>query len=348
MATEPETIVPMHLRYFPRALGVLLAACALAAPTAGAQTHSTGSEPALSSSKGQAWPARPMRMIVTGVAGGPSDLAARLLSERLSRALGQPMRVENRPGDEGVQAAAGAAGDGNTWLFAPSTALVIYPYITDLVPYDPEDDFAGVAMVGTTPFVVVANPDLNVKSLSDLIALAHEAPGRLAYASPGLRTLPGILGEMLRQRAALELMVVPYRSAQSVVDVIAGRTHIAVESVPAIATAVQRGQLRALAVSSAKRLPELKDVPTFAEAFPDIEFNAWYALVAPAATPGAVIQRVNRELALLLADPDVEQRLNLLGIYPEGAGAPAQIDAFFESERAFWRKTVRELKIEPD
>ena len=289
-----------------------------------------------------------MRMIVTGVPGGPSDLAARLISERLSRALGQPMRVENRAGDDGVRAAAGAAGDGTTWLFAPFTVLVLYPYITDLVPYDPEDDFAGVAMVGAAPFVVVANPELNVKSLSDLITLAHEAPRRLAYASPGLRTPPGILGEMLRQRAALDLMQVPYQSARSVLDVIAGRTHFAVESVPAIATAVQRGQLRALAVSSAKRLPELKDVPTFTETFPDIELNAWYALVAPAGTPEAIIQRVNREMARLLADPEVEQGLNLLGIYPEGAGAPAQIDAFFESERAFWRKTVRELKMEPD
>ena len=287
-------------------------------------------------------------MIVTGVPGGPSDLAARLIGERLSRALGQPMRVENRAGDDGVQAAAGAAGDGSTWLFAPSTALVVYPYTTDLVPYSPEDDFAGVALVGMTPFVVVANPELNVKSLRDLITLVHEVPGRLAYASPGLRTPPGILGEMLRQRAALELMMVPYRSAQSVVDAVAGRTHIAVESVPAIAAAVQRGQLRALAVSSARRVPELKDVPTFAEAFPDIEFSAWYALVAPAGTPEAIIQRVNREMAALLADTEIEQRLNLLGIYPEGAGTPAQLDAFFQSERAFWRKTVRELRMEPD
>lgn len=289
-----------------------------------------------------------MRMIVTGVPGGPSDLAARLISERLSRALGQPMRVENRPGDDGVRAAAGAARDGSTWLLAPTTVLVIFPYITDLVPYDPEDDFAGVAMVGATPFVVVANPELNVKSLSDLIALAHSAPRRLAYASPGLRTLPGILGEMLRQRGGLDLMQVPYRSAQSVLDVIAGRTHFAVESVPAIAAAVQRRQLRPLAVSSSRRLPELKDVATFAETFPGFEFNAWYALVAPAGTPDAAIQRVNRETARLLADPELEERLNLLGIYPEGAGAPAQIDAFFESERAFWRKTARELKIEPE
>jgi tripartite-type tricarboxylate transporter receptor subunit TctC len=317
---------------FPRALPAFLLALCLAPAAAAAQT----------------WPARPLRIIATGVPGGPSDLAARLIGERLSRALKQPVRAENRQGDDGVQAAARAAADGYTLLLAPSTALVVYPYITDLLPYSPEDDFAGVAMVGSTPFVVVANRELNVKSLSDLITLAREAPGRLAYASPGLRTPPGILGEMLRQRAALELMLVPYRSAQSVSDVVAGRTHIAVESVPAIAAEVQHGQLRALAVSSARRLPELKDVPTFAEVFPDVAFSAWYALVAPAGTPEAVVQRINRETSRLLADAEVEQGLNLLGIYPEGASAPAQIDEFFESERTFWRKTARELKMEPE
>jgi tripartite-type tricarboxylate transporter receptor subunit TctC len=293
----------------------------------------------------QGWPAKPLRMIVTGDAGGQSDLAARLISERLARALGQPMRVENRAGDDGVQAAASARPDGTAWYFAPSTVLCITPYITDLVPYSPEDDFAGVAMVGATPFVVVANPALNVKSLPELMTLARGAPGRLAYASPGPRTLPGILGEMLRRRAEIDWMQVPYQSG--VRDTVSGRTHVAVESVAAIATAVQRGQLRALAVSSAKRLPELKDVPTLAETFPGFEFRAWYALVAPAGTPDAAIQRVNREIGRLLADPDVEQRLNLLGIYPEGTPAPAQLDAFFESEREFWKRTVRELKMEP-
>lgn len=293
------------------------------------------------------WPARPLRMIATEAPGSVPDLAARVISDGLSRALGQPVNVENRPGDDGVQAAAGSAPNGYTLLLAPSSALTIFPYTTDLVPYSPEDDFAGVAMLGSEPFVVVANPELNVKSLPDLMSLAREAPGRLAYANPGLRTPPGILGEMIRQRTAMELMVVPDRGA-SVADTIAGRTHFSIEPVFAIATAVQRRQLRALAVSSPKRLPELKDVPTLAESFPGLEFSAWHAVVAPAGTPDAIIQRLNRETTRLLADPVVEQRLNLLGVYPEGASAPAQLDAFFASERAFWRKTAREMKMEPD
>src|SRR5262245_28447791 len=139
----------------------------------------------------QSWPAHPLRLIVPEAAGGQSDLAARAIAEGLTRALGQAVRVENRPGDDGVQAAAGAHADGYSLLFAPSSALTIFPYTTDLLPYSPEDDFAGVAMVGSAPFVVVANPEINVKSLSDLVALAHEAPRRLAYDSAGRRTRRG-------------------------------------------------------------------------------------------------------------------------------------------------------------
>jgi len=296
----------------------------------------------------QNWPARPLRIIVPDAAGGQPDLAARAIAEGLARALGQPVRIENRPGDDGVQAAAGARADGYTLLFAPSSALTIFPYTTDLLPYSPEDDFAGVAMVGSVPFVIVANPAINVKSLNDLISLAREAPRRLAYASAGPRTLQGILGEMIRQRYALELMLLPYPGPQSARDTIAGRTHFSIETVPAVATAVQRGQLRAIAVSSAKRLPEMKDVATIVETLPGFEFHAWYALVAPRATPPAIVERLNREMDKLLADAIVEQRLNLLGITPEGAGAPEQLDALFDSERAFWRKTVRELRLEPE
>jgi tripartite-type tricarboxylate transporter receptor subunit TctC len=153
---------------------------------------------------------------------------------------------------------------------------------------------------------------------------------------------------MIRRRAALNLMLVPHPGTQSVQDTVAGRTHITVEGVAAVATAVQRGQLRALAVSSAKRLPELQDVPTVAETLTGFEFNSWYAIVAPAGTPAAAIQRLNIETNRALFDPEVEPRLNLLGIYPEGTPGPAQVDAFFESQRELWRKTVRELKMEPD
>ena len=232
----------------------------------------------------QTWPSRPVRMIVPQAAGGAPDIVARVISSRLSQELGQQVLVENRAGDGtiGAQAAARAAADGYTYLFAPASVLAINPYMAKILPYSPEDDFASVAMVGTSPLALIASPELNVNTLAQLIALAKANPGKLAFASPGQRTLPGMLGEMLKIRAGIDLLHVPYKGAQGVQDTIAGRTQLTTQGIPAIAAVVQRGQLRAL------------------------------------------------------------------GIYTEGTGPPEEIDAFLKGERAFWSKTVRELKIEPE
>ena len=157
-----------------------------------------------------------------------------------------------------------------------------------------------------------------------------------------------MLGEMLKIRAGIDLLHVPYKGAQGVQDTIAGRIPLAIAGIPAIAAAVQRGQLRALAVSSHRRLPELPEVPTFSETLPGLEFNSWLAVVAPAGTPRAAIERMNLEFDRILLDGEMEQRLRALGLYTEGTGAPEEIDAFLNSERAFWSRVVRELKIEPE
>ena len=192
------------------------------------------------------------------------------------------------------------------------------------------------------------NPALKVDTLAGLIALARAEPARLAFASPGQRTLPGFLGEIFKIRAGVNLLHVPYKGAQGVLDTIAGRTQVTVQGIPAIAGAVQRNELRALAVSSAKRLPELPDVPTFAETLPGFEVNGWFAVVAPAGSPVEAIQRMNLELNRLLADADIAQRLRALGIYTGGPATPEQLDAFLAGERALWDRLVRELKIEPE
>jgi tripartite-type tricarboxylate transporter receptor subunit TctC len=289
-------------------------------------------------------------MIVPQAAGGTPDIVARVISERLSQALGQQVLVENRAGDGniGAQAAARAPADGYTYLFAPASLLVINQYMAQILPYSPEDDFASVAMVGLSPLALAAHPDLNVKSLPDLITLAKANPGKLAFASPGQRTLPGMFGEMLKVRAGIDLLHVPYKGAQGVQDTIAGRTQLTMQGIPAVAAVVQRGQLRALAVSSPRRLAELRDVPTFSETLPGFEVNGWFAVVAPNGTPSAAIQRMNLELNRILLDPEVEPRLRALGIYTEGTGTPEQVDAFLKNERAFWSRTVQELKIEPE
>jgi tripartite-type tricarboxylate transporter receptor subunit TctC len=298
----------------------------------------------------QSWPSRPVRMLVPQAAGGMPDIVARVISSPLARELGQQVLVENRAGDAslGAQAAARATADGYTYLFAPASVLAINPYTAKILPYSPEDDFASVAMVGLSPLALIASPELNVNTLAQLIELAKANPGKLAFTSPGLRTLPGMLGEMLKIRAGIRLLHVPDKGTQAVQDTIAGRIQLSIQGIPAIAAIVQRGQLRALAVSSPRRLPELPDVPTFSETLPGFEFNGWFAVVAPTGTPRAAIQRMNLEFNRILLDGEMEQRLRALGIYTEGTGPPEEIDAFLKSERAFWSRVVRELKIEPE
>jgi tripartite-type tricarboxylate transporter receptor subunit TctC len=295
----------------------------------------------------QSWPSRPVRMIVPQAAGGMADIVARVISSPLSRELGQQVIVDNRAGDgtTGAQAAARASADGYTYLFATAPVLAINPYMAKILPYSPEDDFASVAMVGSSPLALIASPELNVNTLAQFIELAKANPGKLAFASPGQRTFAGMLGEMLKIRAGISLLNVPYNS---VPDTIAGRTHLAVQGIPAISAVVQRGQLRALAVTSHRRLPELPEVPTFSESLPGLEFNGWFAVVAPTGTPREAIQRMNLEFNRILLDGEMEQRLRALGLYTEGTGAPEEIDAFLKGERAFWSRVVRELKIEPE
>src|SRR5260370_11535094 len=179
---------------------VLLAALVLTPDFAGAQT----------------WPSRPVRMIVPQAAGGTPDIVARVISGRLSQELGQPVLIENRPGDGtiGSQAVARAAADGYTYLFAPASVLVINQYMARILPYSPEDDFASVAMVGLSPLALIASPELNVNSLAELLTLAQANPDKLAFANPGQRTLPGLLGEMLKIPAGIILLHATYKGAQ--------------------------------------------------------------------------------------------------------------------------------------
>ena len=264
----------------------------------------------------QSWPSRPVRMIVPQAAGGMADIVARVISSPLSRELGQQVIVDNRAGDgtTGAQAAARASADGYTYLFATAPVLAINPYMAKILPYSPEDDFASVAMVGSSPLALIASPELNVNTLAQFIELAKANPGKLAFASPGQRTFAGMLGEMLKIRAGISLLNVPYNS---VPDTIAGRTHLAVQGIPAIAAVVQRGQLRALAVTSHRRLPELPEEPTFSETLPGLEFNGWFAVVAPTGTPREAIQRMNLEFNRILLDGEMEQRLRALGVQAE-------------------------------
>jgi len=300
----------------------------------------------------QEWPARPVKFIVSQAPGTSPDITARYLADRLSRLWGQPVIVENRAGGQNVpgsQAAARAPADGYNFFYATTAAIVVNPLTVRALPYDPVRDFVPVAMVAKSPMVVAVNPNVAARSIAELVALDKAQPGRLAAANEGARTFSGMMTQMLNQTARMRLLQVPYNGvAPAIQDTIADRTQVVLVSSAALLPFLKRGELRALAVSSGKRVRGLEDVPTLAETYPGFEYVGWFALLAPAATPAASIQRVNRDMDRVLANPDVAQRLYDLGLVNEGAGTPEALGEFLRAERTRWAKLVKEIDLQPE
>ena len=300
----------------------------------------------------QDWPARPVKFIISQPPGTSPDIVARLLAERLARLIGQQIIVDNRPGGQnviGAQAAAKAAPDGYTYFFATTAAIVTNPLTFKSLPYDPERDFAPVAMIAKSPMVVAVNPGVEAKSLAELIALDRAQPGKLAAANEGTKTFSGMMSLMLNVTAGTSLLQVPYNGVTPAIqDTIAGRTQVVLVSSAALGPFLKRGELRPLAVSAARRVPGLESVPTLAETFPGFEYSGWFALLAPAGTPQAIVQRVNRDMDRVLAEPEMAQRLRDFGLVNEGAGTPETLGEFLRAERERWVKLVRTIGLQPE
>ncbi len=306
---------------------------------------------AAGTAQAQSWPSKPVRLIVAQAAGSSPDLVARLVAEPMSRGLGQQLVVDNRGGGDGMigmQAVVRSAADGHTIGFGAASTIVTNAYTVKTLPYNPERDFASIGIVGMSPFMLAVNLDVKASTLAELVALARAEPKKFAFASPGRRLLPGMVGDMLNIRSGADLLHVPYNGAAGVQDTIAGRTQMTMQGIPAVANPARRGQLRAIAVSSARRLPGLEDVPTMAETYPGFVYVGWFALVAPSGTPADAVRRLNRELDTALSQADIVQKLRAMGIYPDGAGTPEQMDEFLRSERARWSRTVKDIGIEPE
>ncbi|HUN70051.1 MAG TPA: tripartite tricarboxylate transporter substrate-binding protein [Burkholderiales bacterium] len=300
----------------------------------------------------QDWPARPVKFVISQPPGTSPDITARFLADRVGRLLGQSVVVENRPGGQnviGAQAAAKAPPDGYTYFFATTAAIVTNPLTFKALPYDPERDFAPVAMIAKSPMVVAVNPGVQARTLAELVALDKAQPGRLAAANEGTKTFSGMMSQMLNKTAGIRLLQVPYTGvAPAIQDTIAGRTQVVLVSSAALLPFLKRGDLRPLAVSAGKRVRGLEEVPTLAESYPGFEYVGWFALLAPAGTPAHAVQRMNREMDRVLADPEVAQRLYDLGLVNEGAGTPESLSEFLRAERERWARLVKEIGLQPD
>jgi tripartite-type tricarboxylate transporter receptor subunit TctC len=300
----------------------------------------------------QEWPARPVKFIVSQAPGTSPDIVARIVADRLSKIWNQSVVVENRPGGQnvpGAQAAARSAPDGYTFFYATTAAIVANPYTFKALPYDPAKDFAPVAMIAKSPMVIAVNPAVQAKTLAELVALDKAAPGRLAAANEGPKTFSGMMSQMLNQTAGMRMLQVPYNGVSPAIqDTIAGRTQVVLVSSAAMLPFLKRGELRPLAVSAGKRVRGLEDVPTLAESYPGFEYVGWFALLAPAGSPAAILQKANRDVDKVLTDPEMAQRLFDLGLVNEGAGTPESLAEFLRAERGRWEKLVKDIGLQPE
>ncbi|MFT8243075.1 Bug family tripartite tricarboxylate transporter substrate binding protein [Roseomonas sp. BN140053] len=298
-----------------------------------------------------AYPDRPLRIIVNFAPGGPTDIIARLLSVPLSAALGQPVVVENRAGaggNIGIAATARSTPDGYTLLIT-SSAYVVNPSLYSNVPYDAFRDFAPVAELGTSPNIILANPASGITSLGDLVAKAKAAPGTLSYASPGSGTTPHLAGELLKLRAGVDILHVPFNGAGPAIQaILSGTVPVASTALPPAQPQVKAGALRGLAVTGAQRWPDLPDVPTAEEAgVSGLVSETFQALLAPAGTPKPIVDRLTRDTLAVLAQPAMRQRLQESGFAVLAGGQDALAKRIAE-EVPMWRDVITRSGVKAD
>ncbi|MEK8026551.1 MAG: hypothetical protein RLY78_1097 [Pseudomonadota bacterium] len=296
----------------------------------------------------QAWPAKPVRLIVPAAAGAAPDVIARLLAERLGAAWGQSLIVDNRPGAGGIpgmSALARSANDGYTLGFVPAAMGTITPLVYRNPQFNPETELTSVATVGTSPLVLVTAAGSGITSLTDLAKAAKARPGQLNFAAPQPNSLPHLAGELMAKSGNLALYTVPYPGPpQAVSAVLAGDVTLTADGLPGLLPHIRAGRLKALAVTSGQRLPGL-DIPTVAETFPGYELVGWFQILAPTGTPQPVIDKVNAEVNRILATPEIVSRLGELGIYPR-RDSVAGAREFFASQQKAMRRLVAELGVQ--
>ncbi len=299
----------------------------------------------------QTFPTKPMTIVVPASPGGAIDLAARLIGQKFTEAWGQPVVIENKTGATGVigtDFVAKSAPDGHV-LALVASSHAINPSMFRKLPFDTVKSFEPVVQTHTVPLVLVVAPGSPFKTMQDVIAFGRKNPGQLSFASSGNGGAPHFSGELFKSMAGLDMQHIPYKgSTLAHPDLMSGRVSIMFDTLAATSAHIKGGKLRALAVTTPKRLPALPDVPTVAEAgLPGYETSTWGGLLAPAGTPKATVQKLAAETTRILALPDVRERMLAAGVEPVG-GTPEQYAAFIGSEMVKWGKVAKAAGIEPE
>ena len=297
----------------------------------------------------QSYPSKPIRIVVPYPAGGTSDILARAIGQKLSDAWGQPVVVDNKPGangNVGADIVAKAPGDGYTLLLADIGSLAISPSVYPALPFDPVKDFAPVSMVAYSPHILVVHPSVPVSSVKELVALAKSKPGKLNFAISGVGGAPHLAGVDFALRNGIDWVYIPYKGgAQAIADVAGGQADVTLNGMLATYPLVKGEKLKILAVSSAKRMSAIPDVPTISESgVPNFESGSWQGVIAPAGTPPEVVAKLNAEISRSLALPEMKENLAKQGAEVR-TNTPEQFSAFIRDEKSRWAKVVKDANV---
>jgi len=294
------------------------------------------------------FPARQIRLIVPFPPGGPNDIIARVIGQRMSEITKQPVIIDNRGGQGGVlgtEALAKATPDGYTIAISSAGALAISPTM-ERVAYDPLKDLQAVTLVAKVPEMLVVATDVPAKNMAELVALAKAQPGKLNFASSGPGSLPHLAGELLKLTAKIDIVHVPYRGAAPALnDLLGQQVQMVFLDLPILLPQIRSGGLRAIALGAPERAPTAKEVPTTTElGMPELQAENWYGMVAPAGTPAPIVERLNQIVTEAMADPTVKEKLAIQGATLVG-DSPAHFHAFMESEIARWAKVIKDAGV---
>ncbi len=296
------------------------------------------------------WPEKTIKMILPQAAGSGPDNIARVLCDHLAKKWGQPVIIDNKPGGQNnvsAIAAARSSPDGYTFYFATAASLVTNQFLFRQLPYDPEKDFAPVAFVARSPFAVVVSASSPLKSLSDFVARAKAGPVTLGNQGP--RTLSGMATSLLVVRTGAKANLVPYVTVGAAIqNLMGGQLDALVADVAAVAPLVRQGQLRMLATTADKRLPDWAQVAAVSESIPDFNVVGWFAIVAPRDTPVQIIEKANKDISDALSDPEVVKRVSSAGVTAVSGLSTKQAGTFIAEERARWSKVVRDIGMTPE